>query len=149
MRAKLNWNVPASVLVAGAMLCLLTPATDAADHRVVARLDEPFEVNGQLYPSGRLAVRRLVSYTPSSTLAEVWVDDRCVGMLLAAASRDGEGTGNSLIFRRDGEGNLVLIGYSYRGRTQQEFYRFRVESRGGRWYMPAEEPTRVAQVVSP
>lgn len=139
MRQRLTLSVLAFALFAVALAFLATPEAVAASHKVMARLEEPFEINGELYPGGQLAVRQLRSYNPSSTFVEVWVDDDCLGVLLAAGTSVGERNDeSSLIFERGRRGHLVLVGFAYRGGAQHEFYQFRVDARGAHWVAPSE-----------
>ena len=133
---QLGWIVIALAVLAG----LFAPESAAAGHRVAARLAQPFEVNGQFFSHGELAVREIASYNPTTTLNEVWVNDRCLGLLLAAGSASvSSGSDDTLIFERAAQGHLVLVGFAYRGKGMNELYQFRMASDGGRWLSPAEQ----------
>ena len=132
---KLGWIVFALAVLVG----LFAPESAAAGHRVAAQLTEPFEVNGHLFDHGELAVREIASYNPTMTLNEVWVGDRCLGLLLAAESDNvSSGTDDTLIFERTAQGHLLLVGFAYRGQGTNELYQFRAHSDGGRWLAPNE-----------
>jgi hypothetical protein len=149
MRERLTLSVLAFAFFSVALAFLAAPEAGAASHRVVAWLDEPFEINGQVYPGGQLAVRQLRSYNPSSTLVEVWVDSHRLGVLLAAETSAGERSDeSSLIFERDRRGHLVLVGFAYRGLGQHEFFQFRVDARGGHWLAPSEREERSKLIAS-
>src|SRR6185295_3979913 len=78
--SKRSWLITAGLVLGAAALA---PKSFAGGPRLVAQIDEPFEVNGQLFPAGKLSLREVSSYTPVSTLNELQVDGRCLGMVLA------------------------------------------------------------------
>jgi hypothetical protein len=121
-RMKMNWNRLALIVAALAVLAaLLAPAVEAGEYRLTAHIDEPFEINGTMYPAGSLSIRQLGDYTPTSTLNEIWVGDQCLGMVLAADnSAPGEELSDSLFFERATLGHLVLTGFAYRGQRAQD-----------------------------
>jgi hypothetical protein len=95
------------------ILGFVTVGPAVAGNRFSARVDEPFELNGKLYPAGTIVVDPLRDYTPTSALAEVWIGADFVGLLRAdrvpsSPARDRA----SLTFERDLEGTLVLVGYA-------------------------------------
>ena len=49
---------------------LLAPPVPAASPRLVVHLNEPFEVNGELYPAGMVSVKKVRDYNPSSSLSD-------------------------------------------------------------------------------
>jgi hypothetical protein len=105
------------VWIAGlvAVVGWLAPAA-ARDPRVVVRMDEAFEVAGQVYPSGTLSVRQLYDYNPIATLNEVELNGRSIGMLLARDDARAEvAARDQLTFRRESDGHLVLTSIGLRG----------------------------------
>lgn len=117
-------------LVAAATI--LMPPASGAGHRLVTRVSQPVEINGQLFPAGELAVRQISTYSPTSTLNEVWVGGECLGLLLAE-TRPGEQpeSGDSLVFEQDDRGHLVLVGFAYRGQNARELPRDRTQPGSG------------------
>lgn len=137
-----------TTMVALAVIVLLAaPAALAEEGRLVVHLGESFEVNGQLYPAGTLSVRELSAYNPASTLNEIWIDNECIGVLLASSSPAviAEDVVN---FERSPAGHLVLTGFAYRGEAVQHLYQFRVEASGPRWLAPAENAEALVAALS-
>ena len=112
--------VVALVALAG----LFASPAQASDPRLVAHIDEPFEVNGELYPAGVLRVREIGDYSPAATLNEIIVDGKTLGVLLAHERGNVAGTRDELIFGRHQAGHLVLIGVSVRGEPTRDLYRY-------------------------
>ena len=82
-----------------------------------------------MFPASAVILKEVSRYNPTLTLNEVWVGDECLGRLLAAASSDYWGRiDDALLFERDPEGHLVLVGFALRGREAQEF-RFSARSK--------------------
>jgi len=103
----------AVVLVTLATALALAPAALARDVRLSARVTEPFELNGKLYPASSIVVEHVRDYTPSSVLSEVWVGSEFVGLLRAdRVELQGGVDSTSIAFERDARGTLVLVGYS-------------------------------------
>jgi hypothetical protein len=113
------------VLVASAVVGLAGDAL-AAGPRLVVDLDEPFVVDGEVYEAGELSLRPVLAFTPTVTLNEVWVDNRCLGVLRATRSgrSDLEASRNAVLFGRDESGRLVLRGFAYRVDGDEERYRY-------------------------
>jgi hypothetical protein len=126
------------VIALAALVAVLAPAAVGADHRLVVRVDQPFEVNGQLYPAGELSVRQIHRVSPTSTLNEICVGTERLGLLLAE-ERSGQSvdSGNSFNFERTPRGHLVLVGFNYRGERPRQLLNFSVVASGGRWSLPA------------
>lgn len=132
---KLSWWVLGLALLAA----LAAPDLAAAGHAVTAVMDEPFEINGELFHGGAVTLREVSSYNPSTTLNEVWVGERCLGLMLANAVRDAlPSSTDRIVFERSVAGQLVLVGFAYRDRTECAFYNFRTAADGGRWSAPAQ-----------
>ena len=129
------------VIALAALVAVLAPAAVGADHRLVARVDQPFEVNGQVYPAGELSVRQVHRVSPTSTLNEIRVGTERLGLLLAE-ERSGQPVhfSNALNFERAPQGHLVLVGFNYRGERPRDFLNFSVVASGGRWSLPAPRP---------
>jgi hypothetical protein len=110
----------------------LTSPVWAHDARLQVRVNEPFEVAGRVYPAGSLTLRSMVDYNPTSSIDEIWVDNRCVGMLMAERSAHGApAASDSVLFERTGRGRLVLVGYRLRGNGDGFRYRPVTGSRKG------------------
>jgi hypothetical protein len=122
---KMSWRRLLAIVIAlAALAAVFAPGVKAADRRLLAEIEEPFVINGTLYPAGPLSIRQLGDYTPSETLNEIWAGNDCLGVLLAAeipASR--RESGDSLLFERDQQGLLVLTGFVFRGQRPRNLRR--------------------------
>jgi hypothetical protein len=116
-------------LIVAALAALFAPAVEAAGFRLSADIDEPFEVNGTIYPASSLSVRQIGDYTPTSTVNEIWVGDECLGIVLASDMQPHEEEiADSLFFRRAPMGHLVLTGFAFRGQRAQDLSQIRAET---------------------
>jgi hypothetical protein len=140
---QLSWWIGVLVLLA----TLAAPELAAGQHSVNATIPEPFEFNGEAFDAGQVTVRELSHYNPGTTLNEIWVDDHCLGVMLAAVSAEevGPGSNDRILFERAPSGSLVLIGFAYHGQPDREFYGFENATTGGRWSSP---PTRHTEGVA-
>ena len=136
-----KWKTPLLIVCALTLLTVVfAPATPAAEHRLKVYVEESFEVNGAVYESGWLTLRQIGSYNPTSTINEIWVGRKCLGVLLAV-EMPGEpsSTSDSLIFSRDAEGGLVLVGVGLRDEPARHLYRYDENSRWMAPHQPAKE----------
>ena len=86
---KQKWKGLALVIVALAVLVtLFAPSGVADERRLVVNLHEPFEINGELYPEGKVTVKSVRTYNPTSVLSEVWVGRDCLGVFRASRVED-------------------------------------------------------------
>jgi hypothetical protein len=139
---RLSWWILGLALVAA----LAAPEMAAAGRTVTATLGEPFEINGESFGGGELTLREVSSYNPTMTLNEVWVGERCLGLMLADSVQGAApGSEDRIIFERNDLGRLVLVGFAYRNRTEHEFYNYHVASSGGRWSAPVHPAIGVAR----
>jgi len=148
---KVNWK-HFSWWVGGLALLatLAAPNVAAAQRTVVAMIQEPFEVNGQRYDAGAVAVRQVSHYNPATTLNEIWVEHRCLGLMMADASdTTGLGGDDRMIFQRNPSGQLVLVGFAYRNQPEREFYGYETAATGGRWSAPAQQPVESIAFMNP
>lgn len=107
-----------SLVVVMTLSCSMTGSAPLADgSRLQVKVDEPFEIGGIVYPAGRLTVKTLRDYTPSTTLNELWVGNTCLGMFVTRISGEesSDPTDESIVFTRDYRGRLVLVGYAFVG----------------------------------
>jgi len=113
------------VLVASAVVGLAGDAL-AAGPRLTVDVDEPFVIDGEVYEAGELSLRPVLDFTPTITLNEVWVGDRCLGVLRASRSGgvDLEASRNAVLFGRDDTGLLVLRGFAYRVGGGEDRHRY-------------------------
>jgi len=125
---------------------LLAPPTPAAGPRLVVQVDEPFEVNGQLYSAGQLSLRELSEYSPVSTLNEIRVDGRSLGMVLARdEANPTKATRDFLIFERSRRGHLVLASIALKGHPVRRLYRLGEGDMAGTWQAVSQPgPTLLA-----
>ena len=98
----------------------------AAGPRLSVTVDEPFVVDGRVYPAGTLSLKPVKAFTPTTTLNEVWVGKRCLGMLAASHAADPtlEASRNAVLFVRDSDGRLELRGFAYRTDGPGDRYRY-------------------------
>jgi hypothetical protein len=122
------------VFALAALAAVLAPSAAGGDHRLVAQVEEPFAVNGQIYPAGELAIRHVGQYSPTTTINQIWVEGQLLGLFLAEMLPDDPEIGHhSFHFDRDAESRLVLAGFAPSGERVREFYRFRTVTSGDRW----------------
>lgn len=118
-------------------LASLTSQPALAGHSgecVSVRVDASFRLpNGLLYPAGALTLCDVRTFSPVSELLRISVDGSSVGLFLSR-KRSAESQSMELpevVFERDREGNLELIGYSVQSSGRSFAYRLR--SRGDVW----------------
>jgi hypothetical protein len=122
------------VLTLAVLAGLFAPPVPAAGHRLVVQMDEPFEVNGQLFKAGQLTLREIREYSPVATLHEIRVDGRSPGVVLARdqATR-GIATRDEVIFDRSERGHLVLASVALQGHPVRRLYRLGEGEDSGTW----------------
>jgi len=142
---KLSWWVGVLVLLAA----LAAPELGAGQHSVSARIQEPFEFNGEAFEAGTLTVREVSHYNPGTTLNEIWIDGRCWGLMLADVSHDTASpqANDRILFERNAAGQLVLVGFAYHNQPAREFYSYKTAATGGRWSSPRPRPTESVVVT--
>lgn len=117
----------AGFLVAGIMLVAMIagPSVPAAEREVRFKVPHPFRVGSHVYDTGVIAIRTVSAYTPSIALLTVWVNDECLGMMTAHRSiSEVPPTETEALFRREGHGRLVMVGFRVTGRPTGTTYRF-------------------------
>ena len=103
----------------------LTLVPIAAAEQISVQMDEPFEINGQLFQNGTLTLREVSDYNPVATLNEVCVGRDCLGIFLAQELRGSVvATRNELIFGRATDGHLVLQAVAMNGGPTRGLYSF-------------------------
>lgn len=114
------------MILATMTLVLACSLSMAGGHRIQVDVAEPFEVDGVLYPSGTLSVEVIRDYNPSSTLNEIWLDDRCLGMVITrkGAVEYSRSSRDTVVFGRDPEGHLVLVGYDLHGAPGNHVFQY-------------------------
>ena len=112
-----------TVLALALLAGLLAPDALADSRRLSVRLEVPFQVGAELYPSGELSLHELRSYNPVATLHEIRIDGHSLGMLVArqngtpaVSSRD------EFIFERSAEGHLVLASVARTGEPVRRLF---------------------------
>ena len=123
---KIKKELWAVVVALTAVVVCLTPDSSAESHRLVAQVEEAYEVNGTIYPPGELSLKTVRDVSPVATLNEIRVDGRSLGVLLARQA-PGESTENhdGLVFRRSAEGHLVLEAVAFAGEPLRLLYDYR------------------------
>jgi hypothetical protein len=131
---KLRKELWLLVLTLAVLAGLFAPPVPAGGHRLVARVDEPFEVNGQLFQAGTLTLRELREYSPVATLHEIRVDGRSLGFVLARDQANRSiATRDELIFDRSERGHLVLASVALAGHPVRRLYRLGDGEHSGTW----------------
>ena len=89
------------------------PAFARARGSLVVTVEEPFSIQGQMYPSGRLVLRAVGDARPGVTRHEVAVNGSRLALLEARRGEVGGGAPmeTAALFGRDAKGRLLLIGY--------------------------------------
>lgn len=119
------WNRLAWIVVSLALVVTVFAPSLAEARLLIARIDEPFEVGGLEYPPGRLLVKSVRAYTPTTLLVEIRVDGECLGLFRAtSAAGEGEESPASLTFERSAAGRLALVGFTLDGHPVHGSYRF-------------------------
>ena len=128
---RAGWKGLALVIAALAVLVtLFAPSGVADERRVVVSINEPFEINGQLYPAGEVTVKNVRTYNPSSLLSEIWVGRECLGVFRASRiSADAPTANHTVTFKRTAAGHLALVGFASGESSDQGVYRFRLQAR--------------------
>lgn len=115
-RLRRAWTLPPA-LVAAAMACLLASApgwAGAASGCARFVVDDPILLpDGTLHPAGTITLCDSLVLTPVTTLHKTYVNGQPVG-LLASRRRSSELPGDRapfLVFQRDPQGRLELLGY--------------------------------------
>ncbi len=124
-KGRKSFNIVLGVALLAWLLAWTAPVM-AAGPILAAQVDEPFEVNGELYPAGKLHVKSLGNYSPTQIINEIWVDDICLGYLLArrGVAESDQAFQDAMFFTRSREGHLVLIGYSVADSGTRELFRY-------------------------
>jgi hypothetical protein len=112
-----HWKTRALIVLSLALLtAVLAPEASADQNRLRVEIQEPFMIDGTLYPADLLTVREVGSYSPHAVFAEIWVGNECLGQLIAREDPRGLAAVNdSVVFTRDSHGTLVLVGLDFRG----------------------------------
>ena len=106
------------VLALTALVVIFAPASQAADCRLIVQMDEPFEINGTLFPPGELSVRRLGDYNPVTSLNEIRVGGKTIGIVMGQhAPSPAAAHSDSLIFHRSTRGHLELHSIALQGES--------------------------------
>jgi hypothetical protein len=102
-----------SGLLAFATLGSSPPAVASGD-RLFVNVPEPFEVSGQVFPAGEVAVEHVGESSPATTVDQVRIGTDYVGVLIADRSRAADRglLSSSLVFERSESGHLVLVGFT-------------------------------------
>ncbi len=120
------------VAMLSALVVWSSPEAIAGD-RLAAWIDEPFEVNGEIYPAAKLSLKQVSSLSPVAQLHEVRVDGQSRGLLLVRENRSGSAAlRGELTFVRAGDGHLVLESIAVAGSPAGTVSSY--SSADGQWY---------------
>lgn len=99
--------------------------TRADGLRLSVNVSEPFEFQGRIWPASKLSVvPREVTYSPTSTLDEIWIGTECLGRLFADRQAAATSPDQDVVFfERNADQRLVLVGYALRGSNESFRYR--------------------------
>jgi len=104
---------------------LAASAAWAGESQVRFDVPEPFRVGAHAYSAGVISVHSIMSYNPNTSLLEVRVNGDLLGMITANRSiSEVPPQRNEALFRRDGDGRLVMVGYRITGKPTGTTYRF-------------------------
>jgi len=96
----------------------------AGGPRLTVSVSEPFEFQGRVWPATTLSVMPVATYNPSASLDEIWIGAECLGRMVAHRRPVGSpATQDVVVFERNADQRLVLVGYALRGTS--ETYRYR------------------------
>ena len=111
------------VLSLAAIVTLLAPSAHAADQLSVA-VDEPFEIDGETFDPATVTLRHVQGFNPTAEFHEVWIDGKCLGVMIARsdASTD-RAADNAMVFTRNADDRLVLVGMTLRGERAMSLHR--------------------------
>ena len=85
-------------------------------------IPEPFQVGHHHSGAGTIALRNVGVTSSPVALIEVWVDGSCLGAVQAVRSAEnGIALRDEAIFRRDGAGELVMVGFRVAGDRDGSF----------------------------
>ena len=129
------WSVALAVL---AGLC--APPAPASGPSVVVQMNEPFEIDGEVYRGGRLSLHALRPLSPVATLSELRVDDRSLGLMIARSDGAVPATRNEMIFERRDDGQLVLVSVALRGEPVRRLLPLAGDGAARRRSAPVEAP---------
>lgn len=108
-----------------AIALMVAPVHAASDTSVRFHVAQPFRVGEHAYDSGVIAVHAVSSYTPTTSILEVWVNGECLGMMTAHRSASEEPPlRTEAMFLREGDGRLVMVGFRMTGRPTVTTFRF-------------------------
>jgi hypothetical protein len=125
---RIKRAIGSGLRAAGLLLIASTLAaapTFAGDSQLRFDVREPFEIGGRAFASGLITIHRITSFTPTTTILEVWVDGHCLGMINARnVAAEIPAARNEAIFRRAISGRLVMVGYRAAGASSGGTFRF-------------------------
>jgi hypothetical protein len=132
-----------ALLIAGLVAAHIHAATaGTSTPKLKIEANEPFVVDGRLYPAGTLSVRRAARYSPVLDIDELRLGTRSIGFALVRHDpvEWNDNVSNRVVFERNTEGQLVLVGYVLRNDGDNEHYRLvNTTSRGSTYYDLREE----------
>lgn len=108
------------VIFLALMAAVVVPATEPAQAAtrgecVTAVVESPFRLpDGLLYPAGTLTLCDYGAFSPVDTLHRILVSGSSVGLFRSRrrSAEDGSLSSPEVVFNRDADGNLELIGYA-------------------------------------
>jgi len=138
-----------ALLIAGLVAVHIHVATaGTSTPKLEIEAHEPFVVDGRLYPAGTLSVRRAARYTPGVDIDELRIGTRSIGFALVRHDpvEWNADDSNRVVFERNTEGQLVLVGYVLRSGRDNEHYRLvNTTSRGSIYYDLREEEPKIGR----
>jgi len=142
-RKDLFWLV---VLTLCAVVAWTTPETPAGE-RLVVHVLEPFEVNGEVFPAGKLSLKQVRAMNPVATLHEVRIDGDSQGLLMLRSDGDhGVASRDELGFMRAADGHLVLESVAIAGKPVGTVQAY--SANAGQWYATNPATARPVEVAS-
>jgi len=113
------------VTVLAGFFLALAPSVAASEEQVRFDVARPFRVGSHAFDAGVISVHRVSSYTPSTSLLEIWVNGECLGLMTARRTiSEAPPARTEALFHRDEDGRLEMVGFQVTGRPNGTTYRF-------------------------
>lgn len=121
------------VIFLALMAAVVVPVTEPAQAAtrgecVTAVVESPFRLpDGLLYPAGTLTLCDYGAFSPVDTLHRILVSGSSVGLFRSRrrSAEDGSMSSPEVVFNRDADGNLELIGYAMPSSGRVTAYRMK------------------------
>jgi hypothetical protein len=107
-------------------VALTAPSLAADESAVRFAVPRPFRVGGHGFEAGVIALHSVSSFTPTTSILEVWVNGECLGMMTAQRiTSEAAPDESEALFSMADDGRLEMVGFRVTGRPTGTTYRFR------------------------